>query len=1317
MQSVFLPEYGRAVHIPDKFRGICSFLRVSKIVIFISALLLSTSGPASAAAPVNDDQTNAILLPSLSNYSSGNAAFTTAQATPDQTAGSCWNTGPNFNVWFKFVATTATITIQVKNGGAFGTLRNPYLAVWDSALNEMGCQRYATATGTLELCLSGLSPGGLYYFSVDNFSNPANRGTFSLHVDDQPTYDFMEGAITLPSVSDWTSVLATYSTMDATPDRSAGNCWNTGPNFNRWFKFTATTSAATVQVISGGAYGTLRYPYVSIWDSSLNQMACGRYTTATGTIETGTVALSPGGSYYISVDNYNNTAYRGSFTLYVDDRPDYDFMEGALLIPSTSNWSSADAAYSTFGATPDRSAGSCWNTGPNFNRWFKFVAGTNTATVQVLSGGVYGTLRFPYVTIWDSVLNELSCAKYSVATGTLETSTMGLIPGGTYYISVDNFIAPGDRGTFSLHIDDQPTYDWMEGAILIPSTSNWSSADAEYSTMDATPDRAAGSCWNTGPNFNRWFKFVAGSSTAIVQVLTGGSYGTMRYSYVTLLDSALNEISCARYSSVTGTIETGSINLTPGGTYYITVDNYNNPAYRGTFSLHLNDQPTYDWMEGALLLPSTSNWSSADAAYSTTGATPDRSAGSCWNTGPNYNRWFKFYAGTNTAIVQVLSGGVYGTLRYPYVTLFDSALNEIACARYSAATGTLEASTMNLTPGGLYYITVDNYNNPNYDGSFSLHLDDQPTYDYMEGAKVIPSTSNWSSPNAAYSTVDATPDRSKGSCWNTGPNFNRWFTFTSTTDAISIHVISGGAYGTLRYPYIALWDSALNLVACMQYATATGTLELSTLGLLPGATYYFSVDNYNNVAYKGSFSLWIDDQPDYNFREGAIAIPSTNNWTSALAAYSTVYATADKSKGACWNTGPNFNRWFSFTASTSDITILVTSGGAYGTLRYPYVALWDTAGNLIACQMYATVRGALELSLMTLTPGTKYYISVDNYNNTAYRGSFTLSVDEHPSYNYLEGAITLTQFSSWTSAMAAYSTTYANADRSKGPCWTNGPNYNRWFKFHATMPEMTVSVINGGAWGTQQYAYVAVWDSSLNLISCGRWASATGTLSIIASGLSVTSLYYITVDNAVGNAGSFTLFLNGYNPLPVTLTSFTATPDNTGIELRWETASEINCDYFTVERSQDGTIYTGLLQQKGAGTTTETTAYDVRDDMPLNGTSFYRLLQTDYDGRTTAFDPVTVYRGNVQDGIQLLGAGPSPLNDHLNLRIQSLKKTNLELSITTLPGAVVVHAILPVEEGVHSYTLKNLEALSDGLYSVRLLHDGNQLASWRITKN
>lgn len=94
--------------------------------------------------------------------------------------------------------------------------------------------------------------------------------------------------------------------------------------------------------------------------------------------------------------------------------------------------------------------------------------------------------------------------------------------------------------------------------------------------------------------------------------------------------------------------------------------------------------------------------------------------------------------------------------------------------------------------------------------------------------------------------------------------------------------------------------------------------------------------------------------------------------------------------------------------------------------------------------------------------------------------------------------------------------------------------------------------------------------------------------------------------------------------LPVELMAFEALNSDEGVLLRWKTASELNNDMFTIERSDNGIDYDYIASVKGNGTTKIISDYRYTDTNPLNGISYYRLLQTDYDGAVTIFKPVSV---------------------------------------------------------------------------------------------
>lgn len=113
---------------------------------------------------------------------------------------------------------------------------------------------------------------------------------------------------------------------------------------------------------------------------------------------------------------------------------------------------------------------------------------------------------------------------------------------------------------------------------------------------------------------------------------------------------------------------------------------------------------------------------------------------------------------------------------------------------------------------------------------------------------------------------------------------------------------------------------------------------------------------------------------------------------------------------------------------------------------------------------------------------------------------------------------------------------------------------------------------------------------------------------------------------AVSIFGPFTLgSTTTNNPLPITLTSFTALANGNSVALNWTTATEVNNDKFIVERTADGTEFKEVSIVSGAGNSTATLRYATKDLQPLTGTSYYRLKQVDYDGQFTYSKLVPVF--------------------------------------------------------------------------------------------
>lgn len=130
---------------------------------------------------------------------------------------------------------------------------------------------------------------------------------------------------------------------------------------------------------------------------------------------------------------------------------------------------------------------------------------------------------------------------------------------------------------------------------------------------------------------------------------------------------------------------------------------------------------------------------------------------------------------------------------------------------------------------------------------------------------------------------------------------------------------------------------------------------------------------------------------------------------------------------------------------------------------------------------------------------------------------------------------------------------------------------------------------------------ISTWQNEGNTSTTG--STGTGTItSVLVSNFSPFTFADVTV-------------------LPIQLVDFTANYDGTNVNCAWVTASELNNDYFTVERSLDGRSFTEIGIINGAGTTNRTHEYGLPDTQPVTGMSYYRLKQTDFNG-AYSYSPV-----------------------------------------------------------------------------------------------
>lgn len=133
---------------------------------------------------------------------------------------------------------------------------------------------------------------------------------------------------------------------------------------------------------------------------------------------------------------------------------------------------------------------------------------------------------------------------------------------------------------------------------------------------------------------------------------------------------------------------------------------------------------------------------------------------------------------------------------------------------------------------------------------------------------------------------------------------------------------------------------------------------------------------------------------------------------------------------------------------------------------------------------------------------------------------------------------------------------------------------------------------------------------------------------------------------AVAQSSNQVMTSGTFGVLPVSLLSFTGKNNISTNELNWQTASENNNHHFDIESSSNGKVFEKIGRVEGAGNSSTTKTYKFIDGSPLAGTSYYRLKQTDIDGRFTYSKIINIKRetGN------LVSIYPNPASNVVNLQ-------------------------------------------------------------------
>lgn len=165
--------------------------------------------------------------------------------------------------------------------------------------------------------------------------------------------------------------------------------------------------------------------------------------------------------------------------------------------------------------------------------------------------------------------------------------------------------------------------------------------------------------------------------------------------------------------------------------------------------------------------------------------------------------------------------------------------------------------------------------------------------------------------------------------------------------------------------------------------------------------------------------------------------------------------------------------------------------------------------------------------------------------------------------------------------------------------------------------------------------------------------------------------------------------------LPVELLKFFALPSAGSVVLSWATATETNCDYFSLERSTDMLNWKQMATIPGSGNSSARKDYTYTDPAPPAGIVYYRLSQHDYNGQKHYFDPVYAEQNHSKIFSSVVFPVPS-LTGELTLGVSGIAPESLHIEVRNLLGELV-----PAE-----VVLKPVYSDREEQYTIRLPEKG-----------
>lgn len=473
-----------------------------------------------------------------------------------------------------------------------------------------------------------------------------------------------------------------------------------------------------------------------------------------------------------------------------------------------------------------------------------------------------------------------------------------------------------------------------------------------------------------------------------------------------------------------------------------------------------------------------------------------------------------------------------------------------------------------------------------------------------------------------------------------------------------------------------------------------------------------------------------------------LAQPANNNCSGAftLTANSTCVNTSGTTSGATQSqagcTGnANDDVWYTFIASSTTETVTVKGSSSFDAVLQVFSG--SCGGTSLGC-VDNTGNGGTETKALTgLTVGTQYWFRVYDYGSgTPTNPTFNVCVIQPPppTAQDCNGGLSICANTPFAGNPNG-SGTVDDASGANFGCLVGGEHQSSWYYFSPATTG-TVGLTITPASTTTDYDW-AIWGPMTNItcpppgapIRCSAADGNSTPANITGLGNGATDVtegsggdgwvsllnvtagqkYIMLIDNWTATSSPFTLswqLAGGASlncaVLPVGLTEFTGEKVSDQVLLKWTTMTEVNNDYFTVEKSEDAIAFEDIGTVQGAGNSNVQLHYSLWDQKPRTGINYYRLRQTDLSGSYTHSQIISIEFS--QSDVMLNNVHPNPTSSDLDFDFYSPVSGTVHVQMIDDIGRIVSDEFKSVEAG-KSVINTNMASLAQGIYSLMVSFD------------